>query len=313
MMYFFEVKMKKVFAINGGAGRVICSLPALEKHYKKHGPNFYILAESGLEFFLGNNNLQSLAFDINQKGLFEDIIKPNLLLSPEPYRENGYYNQRRSLAESFDYLINETEDHTDLEKPKIYLNKQEEITALDILSKVEKERGKKKVIVIQPFGRSSSVNFNTVIDPSSRSLNKESYLKIVKNLEKDYNLIYFGEHQIEEDKTTMKIQANLRIWSAVIDVCNYFIGCDSVGQHMAYALDKPGTVILGSTIEKNITYEKQFQILRKPNAEIVYSPIRIAGFDCELADRYNDACMDFTDKELNELIDKIRSDIKKKT
>jgi hypothetical protein len=304
--------MKKVFAINGGAGRVICSLPALEKYHKKHGPNFYILAESGLEFFLGNKNLQSLAFDINHKGLFENIIKPNVLVSPEPYREHGYYNQKRSLIESFDFLINETEEHTDLEKPKIYLNKQEEITGLDVLSNLEKEKGKKKVIVFQPFGRSSAINFNSVIDPNSRSLSKEDYLKIVKNLSKDYNIIYFGEHKIEEDTYTMKIQANLRVWSAIIEVCDYFIGCDSVGQHLAYSFDKPGTVILGSTIEKNITYAKQFQILRKPNTDIVYNPIRIAHFDSELSDRYNDTCMDFTDKELNEMIEKIRSDIKKK-
>ena len=162
--------MKKVFAISGGAGRVICSLPALEKYYDNHGPNFYILAESGLDFFLGNKKLQPLAFDLNTKGLFENYIKPNNLVTPEPYREHGYYNQERSLTESFDYLINETTDHSDLTKPKIYLNKQEELAALDILSQVEREKGKKKNIIIQPFGRGSNKAFDTVVDQSSRSL-----------------------------------------------------------------------------------------------------------------------------------------------
>lgn len=301
--------MKKVFAISGGAGRVICSLPALEKYYDIHGPNFYILAESGLDFFLGNKRLQSLAFDLSTKGLFENYIKPNDLVTPEPYREHGYYNQKRSLTESFDFLINETEDHSDLTRPQIHLSKQEEIAALDILSQVEKQKGKKRNIVIQPFGRTTNQAFNTVIDPSSRSLTKETYIKIVKNLEKDYNMIYLGETILEDDPA-FKFQANIRVCAALIDACDYFIGCDSVGQHMAYAFDKPGTIIMGSTIEKNVSYAKHFQVLRKPNTDVMYSPIRIQGVDAELADRYNDTCMDFTEQETKDLIEKIRSHIK---
>ena len=63
--------MKKVFVINGGAGRVICALPALQKYYKKHGPDFYILSESGIDFYVGHPELQDLAFELNHKGLFE--------------------------------------------------------------------------------------------------------------------------------------------------------------------------------------------------------------------------------------------------
>lgn len=302
--------MKKVFAISGGAGRVICSLPALEKYYDKNGPNFYILAESGLDFFLGNKKLQPLAFDLNTKGLFENYIKPNDLVTPEPYREHGYYNQQRSLAESFDFLINGTTDHSDLSRPKIYLNKQEELAAIDILGQVEKEKGKKKNIVIQPFGRASSPAFNTVVDSSSRSLTKETYFKIVKSLEKDYNMIYMGETILEDDPA-FKFQSHIRVGAAVIEASDYFIGCDSVGQHIAYSFEKPGTVIMGSTIEKNVSYNNHFQVLRKPGADITYSPIRIAGLDCELADRYNDSCMDFSEQETKDLIEQIRSHIKK--
>lgn len=307
--------MKKVFAINGGAGRVICALPALEKYYKKHGPNFYILAESGLDFFLGNKHLQDLAYELTTKGLFENIIKDNDLVSPEPYRDHGYYNQKRSLTEAYDFLINGATDHSDLEKPRIYLSKSEELNAIDALSRARAEQKKSKTIVFQPFGRSSSKldDKAIVVDQSSRSLNKETYLEICANLSRDYNIIYFGEHMFEEDTNTFKVQTNLRQWSAIIEASDYFIGCDSVGQHMAYAFDKPGTVIMGSTFDKNVTYPDYFQILRKPGIDIKYNPIRIQGIDCDLADRYNDTCMDFTDKETKDLIEKIRADIKKKT
>jgi ADP-heptose:LPS heptosyltransferase len=306
--------MKKVFAIGGGAGRVICSLPALQKYYKTHGKNFYILAESGLDFFAGNKQLQDLAYDLNSRDVFENIIKPNELLTPEPYRDHGYYNQKRSITESFDFLINGSTDHIDLEKPKIFLTKQEEMHALEAVANAASAQKKSKTIVIQPFGRSSTTVQNEIIDPLSRSLTKSVYLKIIESLSKDYNIIYFGENN-EVENTTFKIQAPLRAWAAIIEASDYFIGCDSVGQHMAYAFDKPGTVILGSTFVENISYAKHFQIIQKTPVDIKYFPIRIAdsGLDGDLANRYNDTCMDFTDKETKDIIEKIRADIKKKS
>jgi ADP-heptose:LPS heptosyltransferase len=305
--------MKKVFSISGGAGRVLCSIPALEKYYKKNGNNFYIYSESGMEFFAGNKMLQDLTYTPDTKDVFENIIRPNNLVTPEPYREHGYYNQKRSLTESFDFLINETEDHSDLERPKIYLSKLEEMHAIDAIENAKKTHGKTKTIVIQPFGKSSQIVQSEVIDSMSRSLNKATYLAILESLKKDYNIIYFGEH-LEVDDYAFKIQTNSRMWSAIIEAADYFIGCDSVGQHMAYAFNTPGTVILGSTYAKNISYPDYFQIIQKTPIDIKYFPIRInEGLDGDLANRYNDTCMDFTEKETAELIEKIRTDIKKKT
>lgn len=296
-------------------GRVLCALPALEKYYKNHGKNFYIFSESGLEFFVGNKRLQDITYSPETKDLFETIIRPNNLITPEPYRDHGYYNQKRSLSESFDFLINNTEDHSDLERPKIYLTKQEEIHALEAINNAKKAHGKDKTIVIQPFGRSAQkTNTGTndqIIDGMTRSLNLETYLRIIDELKKDYNLIYFGEH--EADNYTFKIQTSTRMWGAIIEAADYFIGVDSVGQHLAYAFDKPGTVILGSTFAENITYPKHFQIYQKTPVDIKYFPIRITEqLDGDLANRYNDTCMDFTEKETKDLIDKIKEDIKKK-
>ena len=134
--------------MNGGAGRMISSLPAFQKYYKLHGPDFYIVAEAGMEFFVGHKELQDLAFPLEHKGLFESIIKPNECVSLEPYREHGYYNQKRTLAEAFDKLVNNTDDHSDLEKPKIVLSKQEEIQALDCINNVKEYHKKKKTAAI---------------------------------------------------------------------------------------------------------------------------------------------------------------------
>jgi len=304
--------MKKVFAINGGAGRVIAALPALQKYYKKHGNNFYILSESGIEFFVGNKELQDITYSPETKGIFESIIKENDLQTPEPYRDYGYYNQKRSLSQAFDFLINGSEDHSDLERPKICLTKQEEIHALEAIANAKKQFGKEKTIVIQPFGRGSQQVMGEVIDVTSRSLTKSNYTNLVENLVKDYNVIYMGEF-LEIENITFKIQCNLRQWGAVIEAADYFIGCDSVGQHLAYAFNKPGTVILGSTFAENVSYPGHFQIIQKQPVDIKYSPIRIAEMvDGDLANRYNDTCMDFTDKEFDAIIEKIKADIKKK-
>jgi len=304
--------MKKVFVINGGAGRVICALPALQKYYKKHGPDFYILSESGIDFFVGHPELQDLAFELNHKGLFENIIKPNDLVSIEPYREHGYYNQKRSLSESFDWLINNTEDHSDLEKPKIVLSKLEEINALDAINNVKEYHGKKKTVVIQPFGRGCTLHKSGhTIDPSSRSLSTDDYFYISEKIRKKYNLITFNELKFDNDQN-MYVDTNIRQWSAIIESADYFVGIDSVGQHMAYAFDKPGSVILGSTFAENISYPNHFNILEKKDVKRKYSPIRIHGLDGELIDRYNDTCMDFTRKELDEITNKILSHIKRK-
>tara|TARA_B100001142_G_C14345211_1_gene659666 strand:- start:3431 stop:4354 length:924 start_codon:yes stop_codon:yes gene_type:complete len=304
--------MKKVFVINGGAGRVICALPALQKYYKKHGPDFYILSESGIDFFVGHPELQDLAFELNHKGLFENIIKPNDLVSIEPYREHGYYNQKRSLSESFDKLINNTEDHSDLEKPKIVLSKLEEINALDAINNVKEHHKKKKTVVIQPFGRGCTLHKSGhTIDPSSRSLSTDDYFYISEKIRKKYNLITFSELKFDNDQN-MYVDTNIRQWSAIIEAADYFIGVDSVGQHMAYAFNTPGSIILGSTFAENISYPNHFNILEKKDVKKKYSPIRIHGLDGELIDRYNDTCMDFTKQELDEITNKIVSHIKRK-
>ena len=307
-----ERARKKVFIINGGAGRVICALPAFEKYALNNGADsFYIFSQSGLEFFLGTQ-FQDIAFDPGHKGLFKNIIKPNDLINLEPYQEHGYYNQEKSLSESFDKLINGTDYHKDLKKPEIVFSKIEEINAVGTVKEAKKQQKKKFTVVIQPFGRSSeSHTGGHVIDESSRSLSTDDYFYISEQLRKKYNVISMTEIKFDNDDN-MYVDTNLRHWAAIIDAADYFVGVDSCGQHMAYALNKPGSIIIGSTFAENISYPKHFNIVEKPNSPKVYSPIRIEGLDSELANRVNDTCMDFTKQELDDLTNNILRDAHQK-
>lgn len=304
--------MKKVFFINGGAGRVIASIPALEES-EKRGELGGIVCEGGMEFYLGHPTLQNKAWDVNHKGLFDSVIKDNQCVSPEPYRDHEYYNQKSSLQQSFWYEI-VGERTTKNRKPTIVLTKHEEMAALEILSQVRNQHQKEKTIVIQPFGRSSQMGSGIVYDNSSRSIEQASFMELVAELSKEYNIVYMGEHKL--DVVNLPIfQPNdlmpLRIWAAVIEAADYFIGCDSVGQHLAYAFDKPGTIVCGSTFPINTTYPEHFNIVEKKDAVRVYSPIRIAGFGSEEADRLNDSIMNFTKEEMKAIIENIKNHIKK--
>jgi len=304
--------MKKVVFVNGGAGRVIASIPALEEA-EKRGELAGVICEGGLEMFMGHPTLQNIAWDVNQKGLFDTLIKDHVCVSTEPYRDYEYYNQRSSLQQSFWWeILNERTDKN--RKPTIKLSKMEEISALGILSQVREQHKKEKTIVIQPFGRSSTMGPGIVFDTSTRSIEQATFIELVGELSKDYNIMYMGEHKLDVVNLPLfqpSEQIPLRVWAAIIESSDYFIGCDSVGQHLAYSFDKPGTILCGSTFPINTTYPEHFNIIEKKNAVRTYSPIRISGVNCEEADRLNDTLMDFSKDELKQIIANIREHIKK--
>lgn len=309
---------RKIFAIDGGAGRAIASIPALEKYAKNH-PNedWAILAFGWDILFFGNPLLQDRVYSSDVKGIFNNLIKDSEIISPEPYRLWEYYNQKCSLAEGFDKIINETNDHSNLGKPNLYLCKAEEKIAANIIADTKAKQKKDITIVIQPFGRSARIDNGDIIDDSSRSIEPYVYYKLVKKLSQKYNIIFMGEqdfiNQIQiEDNISAKLQLDLRGWAAIIEASDYFIGCDSVGQHMARAFNKPGTVLIGSTFAINTSYPDYFQIYENKNVEKTYSPIRICGLDCHLADRINDKCMEFTEEQVEEIYSLIIKDIKEK-
>ena len=310
---------KKVFSIDGGAGRAICAIPALEKYARLHPDEDWNIIIGGWDtLYFGNPLLQERTYSMDVKGIFKNLIKDSQIIHPEPYTLWQYYNQQCSLAEAFDKIINETDDHSDLGKPNMYLCKAEEKNAANMLSGVKAKQNKDLTIVIQPLGRSARVDNGDVIDDSTRSIEPHVYHKLVKKLSQKYNIILMAEPDFinvlsAEDSVSEKPQGiDLRMWSAIIESVDYFIGCDSVGQHMARAFDVPGTVIMGSTFASNVSYPDYFNMIENKNIEKVYSPILVAGFDCHLSDRLNDGLMDFSEDEVDEIYKSIVKDIKEK-
>jgi hypothetical protein len=274
----------KAFFINGGAGRVICSIPAFEKYEQESGDtDFIIVCEGGTEFYKGHPTLDKRTYDVWHKHLFVEKLKDKDIISLEPYRVWEYYNQQCSLAQAFDIEINK-KGIRELPKPTLLLSKEELVTGRQLVSEVKKTLKKEKVIVFQPFGRGIQYIDESFVDTTSRSIEYKDVKALIRKLqENNYAVIMMSEIKLDlrEEKYKDDVAApenlNLRQWAAVIKYANHFFGCDSVGQHLAYAVGKESTVVMGSTFPINVSYPNCsfFNILDMGEDTREYSPIRI--------------------------------------
>ena len=301
------------FFINGGAGRVICSIPAFELYEKEHPEDdFIIVCEGGMDFYKGHPTLHNRAYDHWHKGLFEDHIKHRNCVTPEPYRIWEYYNQKCDLAQAFDIELN-GKGVRKLDKPNIFINKQEMVTAATIVDEVKQKTGRDKVLVVQPFGRSTETHGDFIIDPTSRSFQLNNIVDVINTLKKEYGIILMSEIPVplEEGENTKYPVAQpqipeLRIWASIIDVADHFLGCDSLGQHMVKALEGTATIVTGSTYPVNISYpeDPKFDIIDVGEGKRVYAPIRLTME--EEQDRHNDEVMELSEKQINQICDSVR-------
>ena len=307
--------MKKIFWIDGGAGRVIAAMPALIKYARNNPASDWAVVVAVWEsLYWGIPELQDNTYGIDTKGLFENIIKSaDVIITPEPYRNPAYFRQEISLAEAFDREINQTTDHSDLPQTTLVFNQTEQLIAKNTVADLKNIQQKDITVIFQPFGRGAKLDRGTVMDEESRSISQEDYLILVRRLAERYNIIFFGEpdFQLNQDQWAAKYTCDLRQWAALVAESDYFIGCDSVGQHMAKAVNTPGTVILGPTYAVNTSYPNFFQIIENGRSK-KYSPIRIAGLDTTLANRLNERTMEFDDNMLDTVFNLIVSDIEKK-
>ena len=166
-------------------------------------------------------------------------------------------------------------------------------------SLLENSKENKKTIVIQPYGSSAMLHsIDGVIDNSLRSMTPQFLDKLIDRLSKKYNLIYFGPRGLVSNSKIMEVNPdpNLREWCAVIKMADYFIGCDSSGQHMAKSVGQDASVVVAGTSKINMTYPNTFHILER-ECDFHYSPMRISSKESEISERLNMNRIKFTDEE----------------
>ncbi len=292
----------KAFFINGGAGRMICSIPAFEKYEQESGDkDFIIVCEGGTDVFKGHPTLDHRVYDHWHRNLFQDKLKNMDIVSPEPYRIWEYYNQKCSIAQAFDIELN-NKGVRDLPKPALYLSKDELLQGRYVVSEVKKKLKKEKLVVFQPFGRGVEYIDETLVDKTGRSFELKDIKQIIKKLQNnDYAVIMMSEFKVDlldaklKDEVATPENTNIRIWAAIMKYADHFLGCDSLGQHLAYAVGTPVTAVIGSTYPINVSYPNAegVDILDMGEVDREYSPIRIT-MD-ERVDRKNEKLMTMND------------------
>jgi hypothetical protein len=302
----------KAFFVNGGAGRMITSIPAFEKYEQEsEDKDFIIVCEGGTDVFKGHPTLDNRAYDIWHKGLFKDYLRNRDIITTEPYRIWEYYNQQCSIAQAFDIQIND-KGVRQLPKPTFRLSKDELLNGRQVVSQVKQKLKKDKIIVLQPFGRGIEYIDETLVDRTARSFELKDVKQIIRKLqEKDFAVILMSEFKIDltdaklKDEVAMPENVNFRIWSAIIKYSNHFLGCDSLGQHLAYIMETPSTVVTGSTYPVNVSYPDcdYFDILDMGEVSREYSPIRI--LPDERVDRLNENIMTMNDDITTLIVDHV--------
>ena len=278
-------KRPKANYLNGGMGRIISAIPALEKYYEaKEDPDFIIVIEGICNIMNGHPTLDNKTYDMYHKNLFHTKLINMDIVSPEPYRLNEYFNQKCDIAQAFDMLIN-NKGIRELPAPTLILSKEELLEGRKAIDEIKKKVKKEKLVIIQPFGRAITQIDNSFVDKSNRSIEFSNLKQIIKKLqEKDWAVCIMSEFGIEfkdagfKDEVAIPEIPDLRKWAGLIKYADHFLGCDSVGQHLAKAMETPASVVMGATYPINTSYpnDKNFTIIDMGQFDREYDPIRIS-------------------------------------
>jgi len=306
----------KAFFLNGGAGRMLCSIPALELYEQESGDkDFVVVCEGGTDMFKGHPTLDARAYDPWHKNLFKDVLKGRDVVYPEPYRVWEYYNQLCSLAQAFDIELN-AKGIRELPKPTLKLSKDELLVGRKLINEIKEKIKKDKLLILQPFGRGIEIIDDTPMDHTARSFEFTDLKKLMKELEKDFALIMMSELKIDlkgeglKREVAMPEGLNIRQWAAMIKYADHFLGCDSVGQHLAYVVGTETTAVHGATFPVNVSYPNtdNFNVLDLGMDERIYDPIRIVQE--ESTHRHNENLMAMDDKIRDYVLGVVKGTIK---
>jgi hypothetical protein len=309
--------MKKAFFINGGAGRVLCAIPALEYHLKNIDPTAPIIVEGWIDLYLTSKILVNNTFPANDPNLFEKL-KDREIITPEPYKLNAYFTQRANLVQAFDMLINydyppETVPETK-EYNELFIGKKDIATGEELVAEAKRHFKKDKVLIFQPFGSTATIHGGVIVDESGRSFEVDDIVDLLEELNKDYAVILMSSMKIPTERNLNVMfpeEVSLLQWTAIINAADYFLGCDSVGQHIVHALKKPGTVVIGSTFPENISSPESttLKIIDNGLGERIYSPLRVV-IDIRI-DRHNENLMKLSNETKQKIVKQIKDTLGK--
>ena len=275
-----------VVQIDGGIGRIVCAVPAIEKLAKNRK---VIVLTSHPEVFWNSPHIHKI-YNLSREYLWDDVIRHGEFLFPEPYFNHLYYSQKQHLVQSFDMLLNGGEG--EFCNPKLYLMQEEIMWATEFI-KARKQDSGKDVAMLQCFGSSAKIECGKTIDSSHRSLP----MNVVENICNNSNCTYINGSHIKMSMPNIWQQDfTLRQLFALTAMCDFIVSIDSYLMHVGAAFNKVGVVFFGGTYSENLGYPNYRMIVRDGYPKS-YMPNRFSGFINE-----NQGALDFDSAEMEQII-----------
>jgi ADP-heptose:LPS heptosyltransferase len=155
---------------------------------------------------------------------------------------------------------------------------------------------------------------NEFVDYSYRSFETQNAVNIIQNLREDYTVLLMSQNSLplkidDENPIAVPQTENLRLWAAVIKMSDHFLGCDSLGQHLARSVGTKSTVVIGSTYPVNVSYidDDMVKIFDVGKNSRSYMPIRI--IEGAEYNRKNETCMVISKKTEENIISSVRENL----
>lgn len=302
---------KKVFYVDGGLGRVLCSVPAVEQlAWKGHK---VVVVASWPVVFENNPHVHKL-YGADYPYLWSDVVEGNELIKPEPYTSYEFYSQQHHLVQSFNFLTNNSDS---LDRPNLYFTDSELSEGKRMVDELKSTHNKKKLLLFQPFGATAQVSPSDkpnvepeISDETHRSLSVKGALSIAKSLQKtnpEVALLNMTHVPFDQKNVPNVItpQISTRMWFVIANFLDGVIGIDSVGVHLAAALSKPCIALFGGSHKENFAYPyDNFTVYMKDGFPKAFRPFRVYGYI-----EQNQGAMDFSDAEIKEILTLIKTEL----
>jgi len=275
-----------IVQVDGGIGRVICAVPALEELAKTR--KVTVLA-SHPEVLWNNPNIHKV-YGLSREYLWDDVIKHGEFRFPEPYFSHRYYNQELHLIQSFNELL--LGEAGEISKPSIYLTFEELKWGREFIDARRQEFPGKDIALIQAFGSAANIQ-DDLVDPTHRSLTPHAIDFLCTKTD---TIFINASHIAINNEKVWQQEFTLRQLFSLVVSCDFIITVDSFLQHAGAALGKTGISFFGGTYPENLGYPDNFSIIRRSGYPKSYQPNRFSGFLDE-----NKGAMEFTEDELEHI------------
>jgi len=229
--------MQTIFHVTGGLGKHVVASGVINSYKYANNDEEIIVCSAYPEVFNNNPNVEK-SLDINNLQYFYKQYISNKdvkIFAQEPYKQESHILKRKSLIETWCEMVG-VKYH---KKPSISINFRER----ELVSR--RMSSNKPVLIFQPFGG----NNNTLPYNWARDIHPTIAQSIVNMLTDKYNIIYICNpyHPALDNCQRIDEKLSLASLASLVELSSERFLIDSSIQHIAFALNKPSTVIWNVT------------------------------------------------------------------